>query len=76
MIIPDGCCYCGMTGYEDYPSNKIPCRMQGHVELAYKPPDLSKARSGSAMKIESEFAITKPIDNLIVKMRYGKKEKP
>lgn len=30
-----GCGYCAMTGHEDYPSNKIPCRL-GHPDIAAK----------------------------------------
>lgn len=28
-----GCPYCAMTGYQDYPTNKMPCPVVGHVEM-------------------------------------------
>jgi len=27
-----GCIFCAGVGYEDYPLNRKPCRMQGHSE--------------------------------------------
>ena len=43
----EGCYYCACTGYEDYPTCKIICRIQGHLE-AYASKIFLKS-SGSAM---------------------------
>ena len=31
---PFGCYFCAGMGYEDYPANKIPCRIEEHMETA------------------------------------------
>jgi len=31
-VMESGCEFCGATGYEDYPSCRVPCRINGHRE--------------------------------------------
>ena len=31
---PFGCWHCGGMGYQDYPSNKMPCPVEGHQKRA------------------------------------------
>ena len=34
MFSPLGPCrWCGGAGYEDYPSNRQPCRIEGHADV-------------------------------------------
>jgi len=41
-----GCFYCCMTGFEDYPTSKKPCRM-GHPEMQeFLPMDLPEPTEG------------------------------
>uniref|UniRef100_A0A6M3LPM7 Uncharacterized protein n=1 Tax=viral metagenome TaxID=1070528 RepID=A0A6M3LPM7_9ZZZZ len=38
-----GCRYCSGMGYEDFPSNRVPCRIEEHLGLAKSDHDLAKA---------------------------------